>query len=41
MGGAGDIPAIEPSRVGRINHASDMQNGIGAFAQFAQACGIT
>jgi hypothetical protein len=35
MRGASNIPAFEPSRVGRINDASDMQNGIGAFAQFA------
>jgi hypothetical protein len=32
---AGNIPAFEPSRVGRINDACDMQNGIGTFAQFA------
>ncbi len=34
MGSAGNIPAFETRRIGRINDASDMQNGIGTFAQF-------
>ena len=40
MGGAGNIPAFETSRIRRIDHACDMQNGIGTFAQFGEACGI-
>jgi hypothetical protein len=40
MGCASNIPAFETSRVGRINDASDMQNGIGAFAQFGEASDI-
>jgi hypothetical protein len=40
MGCACDIPAFETSRVGRINDASDMQDSIGAFAQFGEASDI-
>ncbi len=40
MGCACDIPAFETRRVGRIDDACDMQDRIGAFAQFGEAYGI-
>jgi hypothetical protein len=37
---AGNIPAFKTSRIGRVDDACDMQNGIGTFAQFGEACRI-